>query len=281
MSGLLNRPWVLFAPLPATAVGIVIAGAHGVSWVSYAPNLLGLLLGSGLFYVAQRVTGDKLTAWMPGVAAVAILATLLGPGIDGVYRWLSVGPLRLNASSAFAPWLLIGLSASRERPRMRAMVPVLVAQVAHVMQPDAGQATALAAALIPLLVNPSRIKPTIGIPLASAVTFLAAAAWLRHDPLPAVDHVERILVLASMTSVLLVVAVVLTGGGLLLPFVVPTETLLRGAVDQALACYFLASFVVPFVGNFPVPVFGAGAGPVLGWYALLSVRAIATQSAAP
>jgi hypothetical protein len=84
-----------------------------------------------------------------------------------------------------------------------------------------------------------------------------------------------------MTSVLLVVAVVLTGGGLLLPFVVPTETLLRGAVDQALACYFLASFVVPFVGNFPVPVFGAGAGPVLGWYALLSVRAIATQSAAP
>jgi cell division protein FtsW (lipid II flippase) len=186
VSGSLNRPWALFAPLPATMVGVAIAGAHGISWVSYAPNLLGLLLGIGLFYITQRGTDEKLTAWMPGVAAAAIFATLLGPGIDGVYRWLSVGPLRLNASSALAPWLLIGVSASGERLRTRVIVPVLVAQVAHAMQPDAGQATALAAGLVPLLVHPSRIKPTMGIPLAFAVTLLAAAAWLRHDPLPAV-----------------------------------------------------------------------------------------------
>jgi hypothetical protein len=77
-----------------------------------------------------------------------------------------------------------------------------------------------------------------------------------------------------MKSALLVIAVVLTGVGLLLPFVVPTQTRLRSAVDQTLVCYLLASFVVTFVGNFPVPVFGAGAGPVLGWYALLSVYAL-------
>lgn len=281
LSGSHERRWFLIAPLPATAVGIAVAAAYGVSWTPYLPNVVGLLLGIVLFHVVQRLPSDKLAAWAPGITSAAISATLLGPGIDGVHRWLSVGPLRLNVSAALAPWLLSGWCASQGSSRIRATVFILVTQVAHVVQPDAGQATALAAGLLPLLLSSSRIKPAEGLPLAVAVTLLAATAWLREDPLPAVDHVERILVLASMKGPAVLVAVMLTGLGLVLPFIADGQVRFPHATRFALLSYLLVSFMVTFVGNFPVPVFGAGAGPILGWYALLGVRAVTARRTVP
>jgi len=271
--------WLLFAPLPATVVGLVVAQAYGVSWISYAPNVGGALMGIVLFYIVQRVPSETL-AWMSGVAAVAIWATLLGPNIDGVHRWLSLGPLRLNVSAALAPWCLGGLCAP-QGSRNRAAVFVLVAQVAHVVQPDAGQATALAAGAVPLLLGCSQIKEALRLPLAVVMTLAAVAAWLRDDPLPAVEHVERILILASMKGPAVLVAAVLAGLGLVLPFITFKQERPLYATVFALLLYLLASFIVTFIGNFPVPVFGAGAGPVLGWYALLSIRAATVPRTVP
>jgi hypothetical protein len=39
----------------------------------------------------------------------------------------------------------------------------------------------------------------------------------------------------------------------------------------SLAVYFTATIAVTELGDFPVPVVGAGAGPVLGWYSLLGI----------
>lgn len=262
--------WLL-APLPATVVGLGVARAHGVSWTAYAPSIGGALVGILLFYIIQRAPGETL-AWIPGIAAAAIWATLLGPDIDGVHRWLAIGPLRLNVSAALAPWILGGLCASREGGT-RATIFVLVAQAAHVAQPDAGQATALAAGAVPLLLGFSQMKKAVSLSLAVVMILGAVAAWLRDDPLPAVDHVERIFVLASMKGPVALVAVALAGVALALPFVPFERERPLHSTGFALLLYLLASFVVTFIGNFPVPVFGAGAAPVLGWYALLGVRA--------
>lgn len=61
------------------------------------------------------------------------------------------------------------------------------------------------------------------------------------------------------------------------PFITPEQEHEARATGFALLLYLLASFIVTFIGNFPVPVFGAGAGPVLGWYALLGIRATAAS----
>ena len=266
-----RNTWAILAPLPATAVGLSIAGARGVPWTAFAPNLAAIALGAACFLAARRVQNERLCAWVPALAALGILATLVAPGIEGVHRWVGVGAVWLNMSLALAPWILFGLSAARDDMRKAAALAALVAQIAHVVQPDAGQATALAAGALPLLIGRSCAKRTLGSVVALVLGVLAGAAWLREDPLPAVEHVERILSLAYQEGPPWVTAVVVTGAVLLLPLVAPMSS--SSAAVLAASSYFVASFVVTFVGNFPVPVFGAGAGPVLGWYALLALAA--------
>lgn len=257
----LTRTLKAFAPLPAIAIGAAIAALHGVAWTAYAPNVVALGVGLALTFTVRRAAA---AAWMPALAALAIAATLLAPGLDGVHRWIGVGGLLLNASAALAPWILLGLGADDRRARTRASVAALVVQVVHLAQPDAGQATALGAGMLPLLLARAR-EDRAARPVALASVLLAGAAWLRRDPLPAVDHVERILGLAWSSGALTTAAALAAIVALFvsLPFPLPFV--------RAAGLYLGAAFAVTFLGNFPVPVLGAGAGPVLGWYALAAL----------
>ncbi|MFP2961914.1 hypothetical protein ACLEPN_30035, partial [Myxococcus sp. 1LA] len=64
---------------------------------------------------------------------------------------------------------------------------------------------------------------------------------------------------------------------------VPTVPGLRAGGDFAigLAVYLAAVLCVPALGNFPVPVMGAGTGPVLGWYLTTGMRMAARQPPRP
>lgn len=275
-----HRGWVL-APLPAIAVGVAIAAAHGVRWTAYLPNLVAALLGAGIVLGVRGRAAGRIAAWTPIVAALAILGTLLGPGVDGVHRWLAIGGVRLDASMVATPWILFGLAVGGQRSRVLGVAAVLVAAVTHVVQPDAGQATALAVGVLPLALDRRRTPTSIGIPLALATIGLACAAWFVPDPLAPVDHVERILILGASHGALGIAAMVVAGVALLVPFATPLVERVRDPVALALVGVLLAMFVVTFVGHFPVPVFGAGAGPVLGWYGALAVHGLATRRPEP
>jgi hypothetical protein len=109
------------------------------------------------------------------------------------------------------------------------------------------------------------------------VTCLGALlTWLRPDPLGAVPHVERILHLASSQGLPWLLAALMAVGWLLVPVVHGSVWLHKARsesapVATALALYLGATFAVTELGNFPVPVLGAGAGPVLGWYSALAI----------
>lgn len=259
---------VFFLPLPAILGGGWIAEAHGVSKSAYLPNLIALVLGGVFFVLLRRASLETLAARLPTIAAILVLATLFAPGLEGVHRWLPLGPLRLHASSAFVPWVLVGLLSTSRTTLRRTWVLLATIQAIHVLQPDAGQASALAAGAAPLLLSSRRKNPG-AVLVALVLVSLAAVTWLRRDPLPPVDHVERILFLAFAKGTLGVAMVVLGASALLVPFVRRTSS--REA-RVALVLYLVAAFFVTFFGNFPVPVFGAGAGAVLGWCALLSVH---------
>jgi hypothetical protein len=273
----------LLAPVPAILLGAAVAGpAHTRAFV---PNALALLLGIACAWGCGRSAPSRRELLRGGLALAAfaaLAATLAFPGLDGVRRWLPLGPLRLNASAAFLPWLLVGMSASREGVRRWSTGLALGAQGVHWLQPDAAQATALAGgALIlmrPWAPGPHRLLRVAGVGLMGG---LAACTWARADPLHPVEYVERILFLAAARGPAWLGAAGAVGallGGVLLR-TARASTPERARATLAFGAAFALTAGATFLGNFPVPLMGAGAGPVLGWYAFAAALALPERPA--
>ena len=268
----------LFAllPLAAIALGAFVTSREGTSARAFAVNGAAAVLGTALAVAVGRLSGTALQRASVPAAIVAVLltaSTLLFPGLDGVHRWLALGPVRLHASTVFAPWVLLAISANLPRRFALSVVLALAMSGLHAVQPDAGQGTAFALAVCALLAR-ARLIPWPQRALGcAAVLALGLAAWLQPDPLAPVPHVERIVHLAAGQGLVLGVAAVLSLALLLLPSVwtatrAPASEDPGAMLSVGLAVYFLATVLVTELGNFPVPVLGAGAGPVLGWYAM-------------
>ncbi|MDY7231680.1 FtsW/RodA/SpoVE family cell cycle protein [Hyalangium rubrum] len=269
-----------------------MAYLHGIAPRAFGPNVVAAGLGLALVAGLLRLSWESVVRQAPLIAAAIgglLATTLLFPGLEGVHRWIALGPLRLNASSVVMPWFLMAVGGLliRARPAL-ACGWVAAIQALHVLQPDSGQATALgvSAALL-LWTTPS--TGTRWRVVASTLALLgAAAAWMRPDPLGAIPHVERILHLAANVGAPWLVASLLSVGALLTPAIHHAVRLFSRHSEAAplaasLAVYFGLTFIVTELGNFPVPVLGAGASPVLGWYYLfgllhLSARAPLSQS---
>jgi len=271
-----RHAWLLLVPVPAIAVGAAVASLHGVEIAAFLPNVLALVLGAvgAIALVSSKPEVEQWAArWLPVVAFVVTAATLVTPGLDGVHRWLPLGPLRLHASAALLPWLFLGMISPEPRARTRAVLLACGVQLVHVAQPDAAQATVLAAGALPLLAGGKIVERRFGILVAALLLGLAAVAWTRPDSLAPVDHVERILVLAAESGQWWSAAAGAAAFGLLAPAMLAMRTsdgptLQLGA---GLGLYGCVAIGVTFFGNHPVPVLGAGAGPVLGWYAMITV----------
>ncbi|MFP2931432.1 hypothetical protein ACLESO_40855 [Pyxidicoccus sp. 3LG] len=143
-------------------------------------------------------------------------------------------------------------------------------------QPDAGQATVLAAGAVAMLVGGAVLQSRgARVAVGAVLVILAGCAWLRVDPLAPVEHVERILLLAFSLGLPWAGAALVAGSLLLLPMLLVARSpgAENAGLAMGLALYFCTAIGVTFIGNFPVPVMGAGVGPVLGWYAALAVLA--------
>jgi len=253
----------LALPLPALLAGVWISHLAGIPVMAFATNFAGLAIGILLALSFRRVSDAGLT-WAAIVALVVLAATFAFAGIDGVHRWIRIGPIGLNASMAFAPILLAAV-ALRGRS---GMIVFLGATVLHLLQPDAGQgtATALACGFLFLKTETGLRRLTL---LAIAVAG-AVATWFRPDPLGAVPQVERILHLAAAQGMFANMTALVSSLLLLVPFVM-AQIKSRDILAGAFVLYFVAQFVVTELGNFPVPVIGAGAAGVIGWYVALGL----------
>jgi hypothetical protein len=214
---------------------------------------------------------------LAATALALLAATLLFPSLEGVHRWLSLGPVRLNASAVTLPWILLALRMLLGQARLGlALGLVAMPQLIHISQPDAGQATAFSAGVL-VLFSTTRSIPKGWSVAGSAIAVIGTAlAWGRADPLGAVPHVERILHLAADQGVTWLLAALVALGGLFLPMVHGVAWLRStrseaAAMAVSLGAYFGGALAVTELGNFPVPVLGAGAGHVLGWYSALGI----------
>jgi cell division protein FtsW (lipid II flippase) len=263
-------PFLLFAALSlaAVAIGCWVAAANGAPASEWMRNLAAWAVGGLLAAALARWSGPK--AWL-GFLVAALLGlalTLLAGGLEGVHRWVQLGPLRINVAEVLLPaalvaaarlgigrlgsgWLVLALGA--------AILALLVAQ------PDASQTSAFGGALILLIAGAPLSRGWRSVGLA-VVALAAVGSWLRHDPLAPVPVVEGIMGLAwTLSPFAAALAWAALGGAMLAPLAVGRgagEGLRAAAV--ALAAYGVLSALAPLAGAFPVPLVGMGMSPVLG-----------------
>jgi hypothetical protein len=151
--------------------------------------------------------------------------------------------------------------------RASLLLAVFTASI-YVLQPDAGQAAAFAVSAYLLISGGHQMKQAYRWAAVLAIAGLAVAAYFRPDPLAPVPYVEQVFQLAWSGGFASLFVVLVCAASLAIPIGTgaPAE---RKRLAFAFLAYFICCFAVTQLGNFPVPVLGAGAGPVLGWFLAL------------
>lgn len=265
--------------LIAVACGCWVAMSHGVPTSIWARNAAAWVVGMLAAAVLAKADPRLAAITLAFIAAAAIGATLLFEGLSGVHRWLVIGPVRLNAAQLFLPGFVVALAfvgGSRRWPWFAALI--LAALLA--LQPDASQATALAAAVLVALavLRPRRLDALV----AGAGSVIAAiVALVRPDPLQPVPAVEGIIGLAlALSPFIAVVAVLALVGASLSPLLlVRTSDRRRLAAVLALTSYFVLVALAPLLAPFPVPLVGRGVSSILGGWLAIGLLAAASRVA--
>jgi cell division protein FtsW (lipid II flippase) len=260
--------FVLLATGPALVAGAAVMLASGAPWWYPAVNAAAWLLGLSLLALPRSIRGfvGENLADFALFAVVLMGFTLLDPGIEGVHRWVMLGPLRVHPSAVLTPLIVLGIARAVTQGRTAlALGLVASAQGLHIVQPDAAQASSVAlAALIVAVASPGAGRALrFGLGLLAVVS--CAIVWQRPDPLPPAPFVENILSLAWALGWPMGAGAVVS---LSLPSLVPLRQAWRGSVDAVPAVALGASIAVSSfglaIGNFPVPLLGYGGSPVLG-----------------
>jgi cell division protein FtsW (lipid II flippase) len=285
------RLLLLSSPLPALIIGILVMQRSTVNqgiWVQQLVagfTIMGLCAALSFVPRLRRPLGFPIGEISVVVALLLLAATLAQPGLEGVRRWVPIGPLQLNAAFVALPILLVAFGMILAvAPRRTWVIPLAtaIAAIVLMLQPDPSQATAFGAAVVVLLLL--RSSPTSRDWLTVGIILLAAiVAWTRPDPLPSVPYVEGIVGLAGNLGTVWVAASLLALALLPIPFIADALRNPHGSrASLAAAVYFAIVSSVPLLGPYPVPVLGFGLSPLVGYCAVLGwvvLRSPADRSA--
>ena len=204
--------------------------------------------------------------WLHVALAASLFVPLITGSTGSPSRWIVLGNLRLYLAPIVLPLLLFVLGAPRRVIAVDAAV-VTGAAIALVLQPDAAQLTALALAMLALLI-PSRVARPFRFGLLGMLIVSVVVAWRRPDPLAPVRYVEGVFTLAAESSPWLLTAA-LVSATLPVAAFAWIARVLRSPGILAVAIYYGVLLALAPLQVTPVPLLGFGAGPVLG-YALVA-----------
>jgi cell division protein FtsW (lipid II flippase) len=255
------------ASLVAVAAGSMAMAESGIAPASWLRSVVAWVVGGAGAGLLARYGKPRAasTAALPLVTA-ALVATLFSPAVEGVRRWVDIGPLHINAAALGLPMAIVAL-ASVGVGKPFGLVVTLLAAAILVAQPDASQLTAFAVAASILVVRfewRARWK-TLAVLTAAAV---AIWGWRRPDMLQPVAEVEQVFAMcAAVSPILAFVAGLALAASALAPLVRPAPTG-HPARDAAVAlcAYFVAVSILPCFGWFPVPLVGLGMSFPVGWW---------------
>ncbi|UAL11323.1 FtsW/RodA/SpoVE family cell cycle protein [Caulobacter segnis] len=203
--------------------------------------------------------------------AVEVYVLLVGVPMEGVRRWIALGPIQLHPAS-----LLVPLAAWIAARRLDGIAAALLAGLFLVLaaQPDAASVLALTLGVAIGMITTRETRRGVAA-LALLGVACSAYAFTRHDPLPAVAHVERVIVNAFAVSPSVGILAALAMA--VLPLAMVWRR--RSPETLALACVWTGFALANLLGNYPAPVIGAGASPMLGWLLSIGLAYVARDKA--
>ena len=227
-------------------------------------NLCATVIGVGCFIATNNFAKHHAQVsplvWL-GSAALLVGTASFGLHVEGASRWLGVGSVMLQPSLILVPVMLVAYS---QRRSLVAAVSIVIVAIALALQPDRAMAAVLASGAILLAVKVRDRR-------ASTVALCAMAGlgvtMYRADTLPAVPHVDRILLTAFDVNVATGCAVILGAGLLLLPALLARSS---NSDDTDAYAVFGAVWVTivtaAAIGNYPTPVVGYGGSAIVGYF---------------
>lgn len=254
--------------MPSVLAGTLVMYHQGISATIYLQNLIFLALGSILSILYMP---SKYKLKIKGIFTAAVLCALLlcSPflftGIEGVHRWVQIGPVSLNIAYIVLPILLIEINKLAKIGRQK-IGYILILAIAAILflQPDASMISAFSVALLPILYSTYSSKFFRGVVLTTLLC-LSMVSWWNVDGLHPVSYVENILVLAKESGWPYLLFSVISLLILICPFVKVDMCPQRRVISISLGLFFLVLILCTLFGNFPVPLIGYGISPVIGY----------------
>lgn len=275
--------YILISPLVSILFGMIVATHNGIPIIVFTSNLIAAALGIPLaLLIGTRIQSASffyiLSAILIGFGLM--IFSLLSVSMDGIHRWISIGTYNLNISMIITPLFLWVINKLLREAKILSLMVTLSMLVLLIAQPDAGQTTAFATAALILFLFNSNTSSQFCLMATIILVLGITIAWFQPDSLPAAASVELILLLAIKMGVFGIVGTVLTIAILVAPILLTlkTQNYKTNKEDYifALACiiYFFIQIIVTVFGNYPIPIIGAGAAPVIGWYIILSCTVV-------
>jgi len=263
----------------AVSLGIAYMATAGAPGRHLELNAGALILGLTIvgLLVHVRSNGQR-RAGIAFLATAALLlgTALLGEGVDGVKRWISLGSLAIQPSLVLLPVTIVTFTRIRSGT---ATAGVIIAAAALAIQPDRAMAGALTASLaIIAIMRPDR-NATAALVASGACLLLTIA---RPDTLPGSPYVDQVLFTSFGVHPLAGLAVLSGSALLLVPAIVGWS---RDPANRATYAVFGAMWSAVLIwaalGNYPTPLVGYGGSAILGYtLSLLSFPKISARSSA-
>lgn len=257
----------LAIPVLAGALYMALAGAPS----HYAIVNCGALALACLWIVTGRGPHTALSRHLLAIIMLTLMAGAMwvGPELqsvsgDRVARWFPAGPLNLHTGMVASPALCV-LAA---RNRQLAAPILLAALFIALLQPDAGTGFALTFAAIGL----HHVTRDWRVGVVAIIGFLASIRMALIGELPAQPFVERVVIDAADTSVIAAIALgaALLAAFLLILFAIPFDRAKR----FTLAGLLFGFSIMAMMSNYPTPLIGYGAAPIIGFGLALGLHRI-------
>ena len=238
-----------------------VGALPGMATRNVAAFAIGLAFGWAAHLLSFRSYGAAIL-FSIGTAILA-LVLIVGIEVDGVRRWLDLGPAVVQPALILSP-LLLAIVASREGRHWRVAILIPVLLVAW--QPDAASMLALTAGVAALMAGASglarrgwtgRRLAITGGALSFAVLGLAFSGIQTPPPVAFVEGTVGIAALSGALAGILHFAAIALMIAALLSRTDPT--------GLALAAYFTVATLAAVFWAFPMPVAGAGPSHLVGF----------------
>ncbi|NJD19768.1 MAG: hypothetical protein FIA95_10875, partial [Gemmatimonadetes bacterium] len=155
---------LLLAPMPALCIGALVMSSAGLPAAIWALNGAAAAVGLPAALLAWLWRPPAATRacprrWALPLGMVILGATLLAPGVDGVHRWLPLGPVQIHAGAVLLPAILVALA---DMSSATSLAVASITLVFLLLQPDAAQSTSFAAGWIVLVARKREPRAIVG-----------------------------------------------------------------------------------------------------------------------